>query len=343
MTDAPRVPRPQRTFGLGLFTGQRPPGAARSTHRDAVPLARAAEDAGFDAFWVSEHHGMPDGYLPSPLTLLAAVAAGTEAILLGTGLALAPLHHPLRLAEDAALVHELSGGRMLLGLGLGYAAHEYAAFGVDPAQRGRTLSDLVPFLRRAWAGEVFDWDGPAYRGDGLRVTPAASGLPIWLGGYAPAAQQRARDLADGYLIGRSDDAVLDALLPAWTTPVPRPFTIAVNALVVLTDDARDAAAARTGFAYGQRAYENMQAGGIAHARLVEPGAGPPPTADTVDHYLQVAGGADAVVTALDALLGRLPSWARTHLVIRALFPEPDLDGQLNRIARLGRDVLPQLR
>ena len=127
----------RRSIGLGLFTGQQPPGAPRPPYRDALALARAAEQAGFDAFWVSEHHGLPDGYLPSPLVLLAALATGTETITLGTGLALAPLHHPLRLAEDAAVVDHLSGGRLLLGLGLGYAAHEYTAFGVDTARAGR--------------------------------------------------------------------------------------------------------------------------------------------------------------------------------------------------------------
>ena len=119
-------------IGVGLWTGQ------GTDYRDAVPLAVAAEEAGFDSFWVTEHHGLPDGYLPSPLTLLAALASVTSRITLGTGLVLAPLHHPLRLAEDAAVVDRLSGGRLVLGLGLGYAEHEYRAFGVD--RRNRTFS-----------------------------------------------------------------------------------------------------------------------------------------------------------------------------------------------------------
>src|SRR4051794_11468813 len=194
----------RRTFGLGLFTGQQPPGASRPPYRDAISLARAAEASGFDAFWISEHHGFPDSYLPSPFVLLGALAATTDRLLLGAGVALAPLHHPLRLAEDAAVVAQLPGGRRVLGLGLGYAEHEYAAFGVAPPRRGAVLADLVPFLRRAWSGEAFDWAGPAYRGHELRVTPRperAEGIPIWLGGYAAGALQRARRLADGHLIG----------------------------------------------------------------------------------------------------------------------------------------------
>ncbi len=333
----------KRTIGLGLFTGQRPTGASGPPYRDAVDLAQAAEDAGFDAFWVSEHHGMPDGYLPAPLMLLAAVATHTNHLVLGTGLALAPLHHPLRLAEDAAVVTTLSEGRLVLGLGLGYAAHEYSAFGVDLACRGRHLSDLVPFLRRAWSGNRFDWDGPAYAGRGLQVTPAAGDIPIWLGGYANPAIRRAREVADGYLIGRSDDVILDEVLPQWNAPVQRPFTIGVNALVVLTDDLDDADNARAGFAFTQRSYEAMQDGGIAHSGLVSRSSPGPLRAETVDPYLQVAGDADTVVAALLALFDRLPSWADHHLVVRAIFPEQDLAGQLARVARLGRDVLPRLR
>lgn len=129
-----------RRFGVGLYTGQR---AGGGNYRDAVPLAVAAEEAGFDSFWVTEHHGLPDGYLPSPLTLLAALAPATSRIELGTGVLLAPLHHPLRIAEDAAVVDQLSGGRLILGLGIGYADHEYRSFGVDPATRGTRLGALV--------------------------------------------------------------------------------------------------------------------------------------------------------------------------------------------------------
>ena len=336
----------QRSIGLGLFTGQQPPGTTRPPYRDALALAQAAESAGFDAFWVSEHHGLPDSYLPSPLVLLGALAAATDRITLGTGIALAPLYHPLRLAEDAAVVDQLSDGRLVLGLGLGYAGHEYSAFGVDTARRGAVLSDLVPLLRRAWAGEAFDWSGPAYTGRDLRVTPTPvrpEGIPIWLGGYAPPALRRVREHADGHLIGRADDVIFAELLPAWADPVGRPFTIAVNALVLLTDDPADAEAARHGYAYTQASYEAMQSGGIAHAGLVSPDEARPVTPDAVDRYMQAIGDVDAVVAGLTGILDRLPPWAVQHLVLRVLFPEQDVRRQIRRIERLGREVLPRLR
>jgi alkanesulfonate monooxygenase SsuD/methylene tetrahydromethanopterin reductase-like flavin-dependent oxidoreductase (luciferase family) len=302
-----------------------------------VPLAVAAEEAGFDSFWVTEHHGLPDGYLPSPLTLLAALAPATDRIELATGLLLAPLHHPLRIAEDAAVVDRLSGGRLVLGLGLGYAAHEYRAFGVDPATRGERLSALVGALRAAWTGEEFDCPELGLRG--VRVTPTpARPIPIWLGGYAAAAVARAGRLADGHLVGRGEPHILDAAsaqLAAVRDPADPAFTRGVNLACVLAGTG--AGSARTAFARQQRAYEEIQAGRVVYGDLVDA-----PQAD-IDAYVQVAGDADAVVAGVRAVVERLQEWADVHIVLRVLFPEPDLDVQLARLATFGREILPRLR
>src|SRR5436305_10084185 len=115
-------------IGIGLFTGQVPQDSGRTferEYREVLDLVRLAEALGFDAAWVSEHHGTSDGYLPSLLTMLAAFAAVTERIELGTGVVLTPLHDPVRLAEDAATVDQLSSGRLILGLGLGWREEEF--------------------------------------------------------------------------------------------------------------------------------------------------------------------------------------------------------------------------
>lgn len=337
-------PLPDRalTVGVGLYTGQQPEPTA-PLYQDAISLAVAAEAAGFDAFWVSEHHGFPDAYLPSPLTLLAAIAARTSQIALGTGIVVAPLAHPIRLAEQAAVIDQLSDGRLLLGLGLGYAEHEYRAFGVDRSRRAAVLSDLVSFLRTAWSGEAFDWDGACYRGQGLRVTPRpvrAGGIPIWLGGYADTAVRRAARIADGYLLGRADPHIVDAvdgLLRTGREPAAEGFTFALNVIVLLDDDAP----ARSGLAYQQAAYEAIQRGGIAHAGRVS-AATEPISPETVTSYVHVYGSTEQVAEQLAGIVAGLREWRRVHLVIRALFPEAEVAVQVDRLRRLGADVLPAL-
>ncbi len=325
-------------IGAGLYTGQ------DGDYRDAVRLAVAAEEAGFDAFWVSEHHGLPDGYLPSPLTLLAALAPVTERIELGAGVVVAPLHHPLRIAEDAAVVDRLSGGRLLLGLGLGYAAHEYRAFRVDPATRGRRLTALVEALRAAWTGEPFSCAELGLRD--VRVTPRpARPIPVWLGGYAAAAVERAGRIADGHLLGRGDPPVVDATsarLAAVRRPDDPAFTRGITVTCVLDAPGGGGEQARAAFARQQRVYDAIQAGRSVYGGLVDarPGGGGPALRDA---SVQLAGDVPAVVDGMRALLARLRGWADVHVMLRLLFPEPDLDVQLERLATVGREVLPRLR
>jgi alkanesulfonate monooxygenase SsuD/methylene tetrahydromethanopterin reductase-like flavin-dependent oxidoreductase (luciferase family) len=317
--------------GVGLWTGQ---GADnRQSYRDVAELAAAAEAAGFDSFWVTEHHGLPDGYLPSPLTVLAALAPVTSRITLGTGVVLAPLHHPLRLAEDAAVVDLLSGGRLVLGLGLGYAEHEYRAFGVDPRTRGARLEALVGALRTAWTGTSFSC--PDLGLDDVRVTPTPGGrIPIWLGGYAAAAVGRAGRIADGHLVGRGEPGIVEAASARLGAPRAG-FTRAVNVTCVLDAPGGGAGSARAAFGVQQQAYEAIQAGRTVYSRPVAVGA-------DVDAYVQVKGNVDEVVAGLRGVLATLRAWPEVHLVLRLLFPEP-LPVQRVRLATFGSEVLPRLR
>ncbi|GAA1866528.1 hypothetical protein GCM10009836_53670 [Pseudonocardia ailaonensis] len=320
--------------GVGLWTGQ------GQDYRDVVPVAVAAEAAGFDSFWVTEHHGLPDGYLPSPLTVLAALAPVTSRITLGTGLVLAPLHHPLRLAEDAAVVDLLSGGRLVLGLGLGYAEHEYRAFGVDPRTRGSRLEALVGALRQAWTGEEFSC--AALGLDRVRVTPTpAHDIPIWLGGYAETAVVRAGRIADGHLVGRGVPHIVETASDQLGAP-RTDFTRAVNVTCVLDAPGGAAASARSAFAAQQQVYESIQAGRAVYAGLVGDPSGAGLSLGSIDAYVQVAGSADDVVAGLREVLRGLAGWPDVHLVLRLLFPEPP-EVQVERLATFGREILPRLR
>ena len=138
---------------LGLYYDLRNPGAARSWARVyAAALDRIgwADDAGIGAIWVTEHHGFADGYLPAPLTFCAAIAARTRRARIGTAVVVSPLIPPPALAEQAAVVDILSDGRLELGLGAGWRAAEFAAFGADYARRYQALEHAVRALPRLW-------------------------------------------------------------------------------------------------------------------------------------------------------------------------------------------------
>lgn len=335
------------TIGLGLFTGQRPAGTDAPAYDAAPRLAAAAEQAGFDTFWVSEHHGWTDDYLPAPLAVLAAAAAVTDRIRLGTGLALAPLYHPVALAEQAAVVDQLSHGRLVLGLGLGYVDAEFRAFAVPRAGRGRRLEELVTFLRQAWSGAPTAWTDAHGGTHTATVRPVPRGIPIWLGGYARPALDRTGRLADGYLMGRGDPQILAeaaATIAAHRDPNDDTFTFGVNLITVLDDDLTSGAAALGGLAQQQAAYESVQRVDDPYAGRLDVGRQADGLAlGSVERYVHALGDPQAITATVIELLAPLTHWARVHVVLRALFPEPDLGAQVRRVERLGAEVLPALR
>lgn len=191
-------------FGFGLITCQRYPGDARTDveiYADALDLAAEAERLGFDSVWTSEHHFVDDGYLPSLLPMSAAIAARTQRVAVGTALLLAPMHDPIRVAEDAAVVDLLSGGRLILGLGLGWREEEFDGLGISISERAARLEDAIAVYRQAWRGElVTGGERLRYPNVPVRPLPASpDGPPIWVGGFAEPAIRRAGRLGDGFL------------------------------------------------------------------------------------------------------------------------------------------------
>jgi alkanesulfonate monooxygenase SsuD/methylene tetrahydromethanopterin reductase-like flavin-dependent oxidoreductase (luciferase family) len=194
--------------GLGLFTGQVPPGSGRTfaeEYADILALTHDAEQAGFDSVWVSEHHGAADGYLPSLTVLQAAMAAVTRRVELGQGVVLGPFQHPLRFAEDCAVVDNIANGRLIVGLAPGWREEEFRAFGIPIQERVGRNAELVKICRLAWTGQRFSFEGKYYRYEQVAVTPPpAHPLPILMGGFVEKAAERAGRLGDGFLASRNE-------------------------------------------------------------------------------------------------------------------------------------------
>ncbi len=139
------------TFGLWYDFRQRPPlGDYARFYAECFEEIEESERLGYAGVWLSEHHFVDDGYLPSPLVVAAAVAARTERIKIGTNVLLLPMHHPLRVAEDAAVADLVSGGRFVLGVGQGYVQHEFETLGFNRRHRPSLFEEGVEIIRRAW-------------------------------------------------------------------------------------------------------------------------------------------------------------------------------------------------
>jgi len=153
-----------------------------------LELCEEADALGCHSIWVSEHHGFDDGYLPQPLTMAAAIAARTRRARIGTAIMIAPLHHPVAIAEQAAIVDLISGGRLELGLGAGYRVPEFELFGAELSHRYAETDRRVGELRALWTGGV------------ITPAPVQERVPIWLGYSGPQGVRRAGRLGEGLLV-----------------------------------------------------------------------------------------------------------------------------------------------
>jgi probable F420-dependent oxidoreductase len=169
---------------------------------ELIAEAQQAERAGFDSFFLTEHHQEPSGYLPSPLPLAAALAARTSTIRLGTGIAILPLYHPTRLAEDCAVIDIISKGRLILGVGQGYQEGDFAAFGLKVSDRVSLFEESIEILRRAWTEEKVYFVGKRYTLQNVMVTPKPVQKPhppIWVAALGDEPMKRAGRLGDALL------------------------------------------------------------------------------------------------------------------------------------------------
>ncbi|MDZ7668841.1 MAG: LLM class flavin-dependent oxidoreductase [Gammaproteobacteria bacterium] len=156
-------------------------------YQEILEQVRWLDSIGADLVWFTEHHFVEDGYLPSWVPVAGAMASTTTRVRFGTDICLMPFNHPIRLAEDLAVLDNLSDGRVEIGLGMGYAPHEFRGFGVPPSRRVSLMNEGIEVLQRCFAGERFSYHGKRYQFEDVVITPGyvqPEGPPLWIHGDA---------------------------------------------------------------------------------------------------------------------------------------------------------------
>jgi alkanesulfonate monooxygenase SsuD/methylene tetrahydromethanopterin reductase-like flavin-dependent oxidoreductase (luciferase family) len=243
-----------------------PPGSPYSlqdVYAQTMEQIALMDRLGLELLWFSEHHFVDDGYLPNFVPVAGAAAAITEHMRISTDITLMPFAHPLRLAEDMGILDQLSGGRMELGVGLGYAPHEFRAFGIPVSRRVSLTEEGVDVLRLAWTGEPFSYHGKRYTFDDVQVTPApvqAGGPPLWMASTSPASAERAARFETNLLPQGSRAVVLDQWRELTTAAGrdPAAYRIGIIRNVFVSDDPeRDWLWLREGERYRMQVYSRF--------------------------------------------------------------------------------------
>lgn len=190
----------------------------------AVELLQAGEEAGFESAWTVEHTVVPDGYksvypyspdgkmaggvndfpLPDPLIWMSYVAAATTRIKLATGILILPQHNPVITAKQVATLQNLSGGRLLLGIGVGWLKEEFDALGVPFADRGARTDEYIAAMRELWTADrpTFHGNFVSFEAANCQPQPKGGPVPIIIGGHSKPAARRAGRLGDGFFPAR---------------------------------------------------------------------------------------------------------------------------------------------
>lgn len=180
----------------------------QQVYAEALDQIEHADELGIHQVWLTEHHFMPDAYCPSPMIAAAAIAGRTRKIRIGQGVVLLPFYgHPLRLAEDTAVLDVASGGRFELGIGRGYRQHEFDGFGVDIKQRKQMTEEGLAILQLAFTGERFSYAGQHYQVSNARLSPlpVQQPPPIWLGAVTAKARREIAQAGHPLLISLITD------------------------------------------------------------------------------------------------------------------------------------------
>jgi probable F420-dependent oxidoreductase len=310
-------------------------------YRDALEEVVRGEELGFDSVWMEEHHSVVNHYWPSPLTVLAGFATRTSRVRLGTDILVAPFYHPVRLAEDVALLDVMSAGRAVLGVAIGYKPDEFALYGADLEKRGARFEEQLAILKGLWTQDSFTFKGRYYQVEGkLEPKPITRPHPpIWSGGWGYITLRRAATLGDNWIPGPT--AELPRLLAgkkqflanrqaAGLTGAITEWPLTRDVIIADTDaEARELAERHI-----MVSYRKEYAGGWKHPFI---DASIATDLDTVKKDRFLIGTPDRVIRDLRPFVEQ---YGITHLICRLFFPGMPHRHIMRELELIAREVRP---
>ena len=332
---------------LGIFLNSQHPASDDAARHLAETLeqVRLARSLGFDSIWAGEHHITPGFHFFPQLALLQRVALEAEGLWIGTNLALLPLHNPIELAEVGAFMDLMTGGRFVLGVGLGYRHEEYAMYGVPMSERASRLAEGVEIIRRLWTEERVTHQGRHWQFSDATIAPRplqSPHPPILVGATVEAAIKRAAKIGDGWLllpVGTLDQlAPHIALFKSARSAAGLPPTEHICRLIEVGCAPDEDSAFRRVGPFLMEKYKSYATWGLDGVTL-DPNATPEAQLRSLAAN-RFAVGAPAQVA--DALMAQRRAGI-THLAMRVSWPGMAQNDILAGIELLGRQVLPEVR
>jgi probable F420-dependent oxidoreductase len=311
-------------------------------YRQALDEVIRAEELGFDSVWMEEHHGVKDHYWPSPLLVLAGFATRTSRLLLGTDILVFPFYHPVRLAEDIALLDVMSGGRFIFGTAIGYKPDEFGLYSTPLEKRGARFEEGLQLMKKLWTEKAVTFTGRYYQADAACIEPRPVSTPhpaVWIGGWGKLTLKRAATLADAWIPGPTADlsrlldgqqqirahrAAAGLTAPSTEWPLTRDVIIADS----------DTKARELAERHIMVSYRDEYAGGWRHP-FIDRSVATDLNSLMRDRF--IIGGPEQCIAQIQRFV---ETFGMTHLICRLFFPGMPHPHIMRELELLAREVMP---
>jgi len=313
-------------------------------YQEALKEVLYGEELGFDSVWLEEHHGVRDHYWPSPIVCLAGFATRTSDILLGTDIVILPFYHPVRVAEDAAMLDVMSEGRFILGVAIGYRPEEFELYQTPLKRRGARFVEQVEIIKALWTQDSVQFEGQFYQLQDASIEPkpiTQPHPPLWIGGWGNLSLKRAARLGDAWIPGPTAD--LKKLLECQekyqtelqvlgkSKPAERPLT---REMVIADSDKEAFELAEK---YLLINYRDEYGGGWEHPLIGGEDHAPTDRLEALGEDRFIIGNPERCIQTIQHFMD---TFGTNHLIFRLYFPGMPHEHILHELELISREVMP---